>query len=299
MHAQRLGEPVSSLIFAKSAAAIREIVGSWRASHHSVALVPTMGSLHSGHLALTKFAGEHADSVVATIFVNPTQFAPGEDYEEYPRVLEQDKSTLAEQKAVNALFAPEVAQIYPYGLDQSIQIAMPPLSRELCGAYRPGHFDGVAGVVLRLLNIVQPDMLVMGQKDYQQLVLIEQLVKDLCLPVRVIGVPTTREEDGLAMSSRNHYLSKTERAQAPALHRALAAVCETIRGGETDFEAVAIRAREALEALGFVVEYVEVRVGTTLAPTHGHSSSDDLIVLAAVRLGTTRLIDNMRVWPLD
>jgi pantoate--beta-alanine ligase len=284
---------VGPLISVETAAAVREVVSGWRAAHRSVALVPTMGNLHRGHLYLAQEARESADCVLMTIFVNPTQFGAGEDFGSYPRTLEEDKQSIRASGAVDALFVPEVPEVYPFGVDEAVGVSMPGLSRELCGAYRPGHFDGVAGVVLRLLNIVQPDTLILGEKDFQQLVLLKRLVADLRLPVSVRGASIQRDDDGLALSSRNRYLTAEERARAPELHRTLAAASDALRRGETDLAAIEARARERLARNGFSVDYVEVRDASTLSRPNG--AGQDLVVLAAAWLGRARLIDNVRV----
>jgi len=289
-----LDEPRVPLQGAYTTSALRELVGSWRLTHRTVALVPTMGNLHEGHLSLMRRARAHAERVVCSIFVNPTQFDPGEDFSAYPRTLAEDEALLSEQGLVDLVFAPEETDIYPFGNENAVEVVMPKLSTELCGESRPGHFDGVASVVLRLLNIVCPDVLVLGEKDYQQLILVKRLVRDLQLPVQVISGSTYREEDGLAMSTRNQYLSVTERRIAPRLHEELERVREALRDGERDYRALETRAALALEAAGFDPDYVEVRRATDLGRPNGESS-DDLIVVAAAWLGRARLIDNVRI----
>ena len=281
---------------AYTTAAVRELVGSWRLTHQTVALVPTMGHLHQGHLSLTAMAREHADRVVCSIFVNPIQFGAGEDFASYPRSLAEDESLLAAQGLVDVVFAPDEKDIYPYGLDAAVRVSVPQLSNELCAASRPGHFEGVASVVLRLLGIVAPDVMVLGEKDYQQLVLVRRMVRDLQLPVRVIGGSIQRERDGLAMSSRNRYLSAVERRMAPELHDELKRVRKALRQGERDVRALEARASRALRAAGFDPDYVEIRRAGDLTRPNGQASpGDDLIVLAAAWLGKARLIDNLRV----
>ncbi|MDE2086262.1 MAG: pantoate--beta-alanine ligase, partial [Xanthomonadaceae bacterium] len=198
----------------QDAPALRAVVRGWRSQGQTVGLVPTMGNLHAGHHSLLKLARARADRVVATVFVNPTQFGPNEDFERYPRTLVQDQAGLAEH-GCDLLFAPEVATMYPFGAEQSVSIHVPGITDTLEGAHRPGHFDGVATVVCKLFNLVQPDLAVFGQKDFQQLKVIERMVRDLALPVKVMGAPTLRAEDGLALSSRNQYLTEAERKQAP------------------------------------------------------------------------------------
>ena len=200
---------------------MREFVRNWSASRQRIALVPTMGNLHDGHLSLARLARAQADRVVATIFVNPTQFGAGDDFKSYPRTLDEDLALLAAAGTVDAVFVPDDGEIYPFGADEAVRVSMPSLSRELCGASRPGHFDGVASVVCRLLNIVTPDVVVLGLKDYQQLVVVKRMVADLGIGVRVISGPTMRDPDGVAISSRNRYLTDDEpRPGASAIRRA-------------------------------------------------------------------------------
>lgn len=276
--------------------AVRELVGSWRLTHRTVALVPTMGNLHQGHLSLMKIARERADRVVCSIFVNPTQFGAGEDFASYPRSLADDESMLAEQGLVDLVFAPDEKDIYPFGSEAAVKVSVPQLRGELCAASRPGHFEGVASVVLRLLGIVAPDVMVLGEKDYQQLVLLRRMVRDLQLPIEVVAGSTWRERDGLAMSSRNRYLSTSERRTAAKLHGELKRVREALLDGERDLRAVETQASRALQDAGFDPEYVEVRRAGDLSRPNGlESVDDDLIVLAAAWLGKARLIDNLRI----
>lgn len=289
----KLGVPLQG---AYTTAAVRELVGSWRLTHQTVALVPTMGDLHRGHLSLMKIAREHADRVICSIFVNPMQFGVGEDFASYPRSLAGDESLLAEQGLVDLVFAPDEKDIYPYGLEAAVKVSVPQLSNELCAAKRPGHFEGVASVVLRLLGIVAPDVMVLGEKDYQQLVLLRRMVRDLQLPIQVVGGSIQRERDGLAMSSRNRYLSAAERRKAPKLHDQLKRIREALRRGEGDLRALEAQASQALQAVGFDPDYVEVRRAGDLSRPNGlESAGDDLIVLAAAWLGKARLIDNLRI----
>ena len=276
--------------------AVRELVGSWRLTHQTVALVPTMGNLHRGHLSLMQIAREHADRVVCSIFVNPTQFGAGEDFESYPRSLADDEALLDGQGLVDLVFAPDEKDIYPFGAEAAVKVSVPRLRDELCAASRPGHFEGVSSVVLRLLGIVAPDVMVLGEKDYQQLVLLRRMVRDLQLPVTVVGGSIQRERDGLAMSSRNRYLSTSERCTAPKLHGELKRVREALIDGEDDLRALETEASRALQAAGFDPEYVEVRrAGDLSRPNGQESAGDDLIVLAAAWLGKARLIDNLRI----
>jgi pantoate--beta-alanine ligase len=257
----------------------------------SVAMVPTMGNLHAGHAALIDAARQRADFVIVSIFVNPTQFGPGEDYESYPRTLEHDRELAGEHDA-DAIFAPTVAEMYPHGPENPVRVQMPAeLTDQLCGAQRPGHFTGVASVVTRLLNIAQPEYALFGEKDYQQLLVIRRLAEDLFIDIEIIGVPTVRETDGLAMSSRNQYLTANEREQAPALYRALVAARDAVRGGAQIAQAEA-DGRAALAAAGFEPEYFEVRHGGTLGVPR---AGEPRVILAAGWLGKARLIDNIRI----
>ena len=260
---------------------------AWRSAGERLALVPTMGNLHAGHLGLVTQAKAHADRVLVTLFVNPSQFGPGEDFERYPRTLEADLEALA-RVGCDAVFVPAVGTIYPEGLPPRTRVCPGPLAEQLCGADRPGHFEGVATVVLRLFNMAEPELALFGQKDYQQLMIIRQLVEDLALPIEIVGAPIARAEDGLALSSRNGYLSEAQRALAPALHRVLRALAE---GPEGPWLERCKGAREVLEAAGFVVDYLTVRRQADLAPPEADDSA--LIALVAAKLGSTRLIDNL------
>ncbi len=276
-----------------SIAELRKRIQRWRDINQKVALVPTMGNLHAGHIALVKHAQQLADRVVVSIFVNPMQFGPKEDFAAYPRTPDADRLQLA-VAGTDLLFTPEVDEVYPGGMGKVSRVEVPAFDGILDGASRPGHFTGVATVVTKLFNMVQPDVAVFGEKDYQQLLVIRRMVKDLCLPVQVVGHPTLREPDGLAMSSRNQYLTKSERAQAPLLRRMLAETGALLRDGSRDFSGLQAQARRRLEEGGFKPEYVEVRNADTLAP----AVADDtrLVVLAAAWLGKARLIDNL---PMD
>lgn len=270
---------------------LRAELGRWRRSATRIALVPTMGNLHAGHLALVECARAHADRVLTSIFVNPTQFGPNEDFERYPRTLAADYAALT-GAGCDAVFVPTVAAMYPADAPGLTRIAVPSLAGILCGAHRPGHFDGVAWVVTKLFNLVQPDVAVFGEKDFQQLAVIRALVRDLSYPIEVIGVPTVRDADGLALSSRNQYLSPAERRLAPRLYAELQHVAKKLQAGVAVAEAEGA-AVTALEALGFAVDYVAVRDAETLAePAEPRGS---WVILAAARLGRTRLIDNLRV----
>jgi pantoate--beta-alanine ligase len=278
----------------RSVGAVRAAVAEWRAGGDRVAFAPTMGNLHAGHMSLAALCAQAAPRVVMSIFVNPTQFGPSEDFAAYPRTLAADEALIAAAGNVDLLFVPDAAEIYPFGLEQAVRVQLPALSRELCGASRPGHFDGVAAVVCRLLNIVTPDVLFLGQKDYQQFVLMERMIADLRLAVELRMGPTQREADGLAMSSRNRYLGEEERKRAPALYRALSRVRERLLGGERDFSRLTIDARADLERAGFVPDYVEIRRRGDLSAAQPQRT-EQRIVLGAARLGRTRLIDNLFV----
>jgi pantoate--beta-alanine ligase len=273
---------------------VRAATARWRSAGETIAFAPTMGNLHAGHLSLAALGAKAARRVVMSIFVNPAQFGPGEDFGAYPRTLAADEAAVAATGNVDLLFVPDAAEIYPSGIEQAVRVQLPALSRELCGASRAGHFDGVATVVCRLLNIVTPNVLFLGQKDYQQFVLMRLMIADLHMPVELRMAPTQREADGLAMSSRNRYLDSAQRAQAPALYRALARVRTGVLGGVPDFAPLIAAARVELEQAGFVPEYVEIRRQGDLAPADPRRT-EERIVLGAARLGRARLIDNLLV----
>jgi pantoate--beta-alanine ligase len=268
---------------------LRAQLAEWRAADLSIGLVPTMGNLHEGHIALVQAALARADRVVTTVFVNPLQFGPGEDLEAYPRTLAQDAARLAAAGS-HLLFAPSDATMYPNGRAGHTIVEVPGLSAELCGASRPGHFRGVTTVVAKLFNMVQPDVAVFGKKDYQQLMLIRRMTADLDMPIEIEGRPTVREPDGLAMSSRNGYLTADERTRAPALFATLQRLAAAVAAG-TDPAVAEGDGIRALTAAGFEPDYVSVRRQRDLAPP----GEDDraLVVLAAARLGRARLIDNL------
>jgi pantoate--beta-alanine ligase len=274
---------------------VHEYLGGWRADKQSVALVPTMGNLHAGHLSLTNLAHRQADKVVCSVFVNPTQFATVEDLEDYPRTLEDDEAMLAEQGHVDLLFLPDMDAIYPFGTESAVLVRLPPLSEDLCGAARPGHFNGVASVVLRLLNLISPDVLVLGEKDYQQRILLERMVADLHLPIQIVAGAILREPDGLAMSSRNAYLTPEERRIAPRLHTSLEELAVALRQGQTGYAELEAAAVRGLTESGFNVDYVAVRRARDLAVPEVFAPEDERVVLAAAWLGRARLIDNVRV----
>ena len=270
---------------------IRQSVTKWQAEGLRVALVPTMGNLHAGHLALVERARQLADRTVATIFVNPMQFVEGEDFDRYPRTLEVDADTLAEA-GVDLLFAPEVAEIY-HDDGEPTFVSVPALDGFLCGASRPGHFTGVATVVTKLFNIVQADVAVFGAKDYQQLLVIRRLVRDLCIPMDIVGIPIVREADGLALSSRNAYLNPTQRAIAPALYQSLQQAAARLRAGEKDYPMLEQEGLASLQEAGLAPEYFRIRQAADLSPPDGGNAA--LVILAAACLGDTRLIDNVAV----
>ena len=272
--------------------AARAALAGSRASGRRIVLVPTMGNLHDGHVALVRYAAELGAVIVVSIFVNPLQFGAGEDYGQYPRTLETDLEKL-EQLSSDLVFVPEVEEIYPRGTEHTTRVEVPELGNILCGASRPTFFRGVATVVNMLFNVVQPQLAVFGEKDYQQLLVVRRMVSDLQLPVEIASVPTVREPDGLAMSSRNDYLSPAQRARAPELYRALCAGRDALHGGDRDLHAIGLRGMQTLEAARFRPEYFSVRRAVDLAsPADGDR---DLMILAAAWLGETRLIDNVRV----
>lgn len=271
--------------------ALRAQVAEWKRAGLRVGFVPTMGNLHAGHYSLIELARRHADKVVASIFVNPTQFGPNEDFSRYPRTPEADAEGLAAH-GCDALFLPAVETIYPYGVAAAVTIRVPGITDVLEGAHRPGHFDGVATVVARLFNLVQPDVAVFGRKDYQQLQVIRYLVRDLAFPVEIVEGPTRREADGLAMSSRNQYLSAEERATAAQIHAVLRLMRDKLRSGRP-LDEVEAKAANKLRAAGFQVDYAVVRRADLSTPVRGDEPG--LVALVAARLGRTRLIDNVDV----
>jgi pantoate--beta-alanine ligase len=273
-------------------AAVRERVSCWHREGQRVAFVPTMGNLHAGHISLIEVARRRGDRFIASIFVNPMQFGPNEDYAHYPRTPEKDRTMLAEA-GCDLMFMPDVAEIYPAGLEHSTRVTVPELSGLLDGEFRPGHFDGVSTVVAKLFNIVQPDIAVFGEKDFQQLAIIRRMVGDLCVPIEIIGAPTVREKDGLAMSSLNQYLTADERTIAPELYAALTRAVERISAGERDFASIEEAELETLRGAGFRPDYFTVRDAKSLIAPNGNSQH--LVVLVAARLGKARLIDNLQM----
>jgi pantoate--beta-alanine ligase len=273
-------------------AAVREQVRRWHREGQRIAFVPTMGNLHAGHLSLIEAARRHGDRFVASIFVNPMQFGPNEDFAHYPRTPAQDARML-EQAGCDLMFMPDVGEIYPHGAERGTRIEVPGLSSILCGEFRPGHFEGVATVVAKLFHIVEPDVAVFGEKDFQQLTVIRRMVADLCFALTIIAAPTVREPDGLAMSSRNQYLTAEERRQAPAIQRTLRAAVARLRAGERDFAAIERAGSEALELAGLTPDYFSVRRADDLGSPDPNTRH--LVVLSAARLGRARLIDNLQL----
>ncbi len=274
-------------------AELRSHLARWRDQGARIAFVPTMGGLHAGHVSLIELARSHADRVVSTVFVNPTQFGPHEDFDAYPRDAERDAEMLA-NAGCDLLFLPSIETMYPFGIDQAVKMTVPGLSDVLDGKSRPGHFDGVATVVTRFFNMVRPDVAVFGRKDYQQLQIIRHLVRDLAFPVDVVPAVTLREPSGLAMSSRNQYLSASERRVAAEIHSTLLHMREQASIGfpPRGIEAEAIT---RLQAIGFEVEYAVVRRSDLSVPEQ--SNEKGLVALIAARLGKTRLIDNLSFDP--
>jgi pantoate--beta-alanine ligase len=274
-------------------AELREVVTNWRLGRESIAFVPTMGNLHMGHASLMAAAHLHGRRVISSIFVNPMQFGPSEDFSAYPRT-PQDDSMLLEEYGVDALFHPTVEEMYPSGSVGSTVVDVPGLTDILCGQYRPGHFQGVATVVVKLLCLVQPDVAIFGEKDFQQLTVIRRVVEDLNIPVQIVGAPTVRADDGLALSSRNRYLSPEERAAAPSIYRALDRARRRIESGDIDFAGMQAEGLAALKQAGIKPDYFEVRTADRLARPSGSGRELELVVLAAGRLGKARLIDNLQ-----
>lgn len=269
-------------------AALRDRITAWKHAGQRVAFVPTMGNLHAGHFSLIELARRHADRVVASVFVNPTQFGPNEDFSRYPRTPEADTNGL-DAAGCDLLWLPTVDTMYPHGVEATVRIGVPGVTETLEGAHRPGHFDGVATVVARLFNQVQPDVAIFGRKDYQQLAVIRYMVGDLAFPIEIVAAETRREADGLAMSSRNQYLSEQERPVAAEISRCLQAMREAVRAG-TPREQVEAEAVRLLSGVGFVVDYAVVRDRELGLPDEGPGPR---VALVAARLGRTRLIDNL------
>jgi pantoate--beta-alanine ligase len=281
-------QPSSEIV--RSIMALRQRIAAFRAAGEGVGLVPTMGALHDGHLALIRAAAARHARVVVTIFVNPTQFGPREDFEHYPRTLEQDQKGLAEH-GCDLLFAPDVQTVYPYGAAHTVRVDVPDLGGILEGAMRAGHFSGVATVVAKLFNLVQPDVAVFGQKDYQQLLVIRRLAHDLHFAVEILGAPTVREANGLAMSSRNQYLTLSERERAGVIYKTLCAMRDEYRGGKPR-KVVENDARHALEQAGLRPDYAVLRRASDLAEPH-EADRPPMVALIAAHFGRARLIDNL------
>ncbi|MGY0619803.1 pantoate--beta-alanine ligase [Lysobacter sp. A378] len=278
--------------------ALRERVGEWKRAGLRVGFVPTMGNLHPGHHSLVKLAGQSADRVIASVFVNPTQFGPDEDFDRYPRTADADAAGL-DAAGADLMWLPSVPTMYPYGVEATVQVRVPGVTEVLEGARRPGHFDGVSTVVSRLFNQVQPDVAVFGSKDYQQLAVIRYLVRDLAFPVELLAAPTLRETDGLAMSSRNQYLSASERPVAAQIQSCLQAMRHASQAGQAR-ETVESDAVHRLAQAGFEVDYAVLRRPDLTVPTPTQSAQspgtddpDARVALVAARLGSTRLIDNL------
>ena len=275
-----------------SIASLRELITQWKRSGQTVGFVPTMGNLHDGHLKLVKRAKAHNDKVIVSIFVNPMQFGANEDLDAYPRTIEEDKAKLIADGA-DAVFLPSVSDMYPAGLDVQTYVEVPGISDVLCGASRPGHFRGVATVVSKLFNMVQPDDAFFGEKDYQQLQVIRTMVRDLSMAVTVHGVPTEREESGLAMSSRNGYLTAEEKATASLIYKAMQQMKTAIDEGNTDFLAIENAAVSELEQHGFKNDYVKVVNAQTFMPAMPNDAH--IVIVVALFMGKTRLIDNLQI----
>lgn len=267
-------------------------VRQWRAQQSKVAFVPTMGNLHEGHLHLVEQAKHLADTVIVSIFVNPLQFGAGEDFESYPRTFAEDCAKLSSVGA-NAVFAPTDQVLYP--AEQEYWVTPPALAGLWCGAVRPGHFAGVTTVVSKLFNIVQPQFGVFGKKDYQQLALIRGMVAQLNMPLDVVGIETQRAADGLALSSRNGYLSATERAEAPNLYRVISGIVQKLAQGDCQYRALEQSAMDELTGRGWRVDYLAICDAQTLTQLSAEAYAPKMVVLVAARLGTTRLIDNVEI----
>jgi len=270
---------------------LRELLGSFRKTNKKIALVPTMGNLHAGHIALVTEAQTKADMVVTSIFVNPLQFGPNEDFERYPRTLAADQAKLFDA-GNHVLFTPSAAEMYPAGMPQTL-VHVPGCTECLCGQKRPGHFDGVSTVVTKLFNIIQPDIALFGNKDYQQLTTIRKMVNELFFPIEIIGLDTIREPDGLAMSSRNGYLNSQERQQASKLYETLVSIKNALESGEKNHSRLIQQGIYFLEKAGFLPDYLEIRDALSLGPVD--SNSQKLVILGAAFMGKTRLIDNLTV----
>ena len=286
----------TSIAVVRDAGALRARIDGWRREGLRIGFVPPMGNLHEGHYSLVRLARGRADRVVASVFVNPTQFGPDEDYERYPRTPAADVAGL-DAAGCDLAWMPPLEQMYPLGLARAVRVQVPGITGVLDGAHRPGHFDGVCTVVARLFNQVQPDVAVFGRKDYQQLAVIRHMVRDLAFPVELVGADIVREADGLARSSRNQYLSEAERARAPEIHRTLLGMRDAVRSGQ-DWRAAEADAAQRLSAAGFEVDYAVVRTPLLAEPPVAADDDDGRrVALVAARLGRTRLIDNLEFGP--
>ena len=273
-------------------AGLHRVVSQWKREGATIAFVPTMGNLHRGHFSLLERANDLADKTIVSIFVNPIQFGKGEDYESYPSTLEKDSQGLA-QNDLDLLFAPDLKQLYPGGVDTDTRVVVPELSNILCGRFRPEHFSGVATVVTKLLINTQADIAIFGEKDFQQLLVVRRAVTDLCMPIEIVGMPVVREDDGLAMSSRNAYLNMTERKQAPIIYQTLQNAAQRLRHSPDQIPSIEAEGMKTLESNGFRPEYFSVRRTEDL----GEPGAQDLrlSILTAAWLGSARLIDNVKV----
>lgn len=271
---------------------VRERVHAWRRAGARVVFVPTMGNLHAGHVSLIETARRYGERFVASIFVNPMQFGPNEDFAHYPRTPREDEGMLG-AAGCDLMFTPDVAEIYPHGSERGTRVEVPGLSRILEGEFRPGHMEGVSTVVAKLFHIVEPDVAVFGEKDFQQLTVIRRMVAELCMRVEIVGAPTLRADDGLALSSRNQYLTPAERKLAPVIYQTLVAAAARIRAGDADSASIERSGFETLERAGFRPDYFSVRRAQDLASATTESRA--LVILAAARLSRARLIDNVQV----
>ncbi len=271
-----------------------QYVSEQRGAGKVIGFVPTMGNLHQGHLSLMARARELADIVIVSIYVNPMQFDQEADLQTYPRTLQEDLEKLVSMQ-VDGVFLPDDKVLYPDGLARSTKVSVPVISEVLCGAHRPGHFDGVSTVVAKLFGIVKPDVAVFGEKDFQQLMIIRHMVEDLCLPVRIEGAAIVREDNGLAMSSRNSRLTQTERDQASLIHQTLSNTARAIIDGSRAFSVLEAQARALLDGAGFVTDYFTVREQRNLDLPNEGTAVDDLVILAAAHMGNARLIDNVAI----
>ena len=272
--------------------AVRERVQAWRRAGERVVFVPTMGNLHAGHVSLIEAARRHGERFVASIFVNPMQFGPNEDFAHYPRTPREDERMLT-AAGCDLMFMPDVAEIYPHGSERAARVEVPGLSRILEGEFRPGHMEGVSTVVAKLFHIVEPDVAIFGEKDYQQLTVIRRMVVELCMRVEIVGAPTMRDTDGLALSSRNQYLTPAERKVAPVIYATLEAAAGRLRAGDAQFASIERSGFQALEGSGLRPDYFSIRRADDLTAPSPETRA--LVVLAAARLGKARLIDNVQV----